>query len=178
VSAVLLSLAAPLLPVAALALNVGTQLAVVRAAPARGIAPSIAAGFLAGLAGVAGGAALSGAGTGADRVAGALADLLAYLCLSYCYFNFLNLGITARRIRLLIELLEAPNGLSWPEILERYNARTMVAARLGRLLAGGQVREAGGRYTIGTPLLLLVARTIILLKLLFLGKRSEFDATL
>ena len=133
-------LVAPLLPAAALAVNVLVQLAVVRAAPARGIAPSIAAGFLAGLAAVAAGSVVLPAGAGAgllDRSATGLADLGAYLCLSYCYFNFLNLGITARRIRLLIELLEAPDGLTWAQVLERYDARQMVGARLGRLLAGG-----------------------------------------
>ena len=104
-----------------------------------------------------------------------LADLIAYLCLSYCYFNFLNLGITARRIRLLIELLEAPGGLDLggdPPALRL--ARRWSDARLGRLLAGGQVRESGGRYTIGAPLL-LSARAIVLLKVLFLGTRSEFE---
>lgn len=172
------TLLAPLLPVAALAVNAATQLLVVRAFPAHGIAPSIAGGFLAGLAAVATSAALPGAGTPAsllDRPATAMADLLAYLCLSYCYFNFLNLGITARRIRLLIELLEAPDGLTWGEILARYDARQMVRARLGRLLTGGQVREREGRYTIGAPHLLLTARAMILLKILFLGTRSEFE---
>jgi hypothetical protein len=169
---------APLLPAAALAVNVGLQLLIVRAAPARGIAPSIAGGFLGGLAAVVAGAALlPGAADAAwlDRPAAAMADLIAYLCLSYCYFNFLNLGITARRIRLLIELLEAPGGLTWTELLRRYDARQMVQARLGRLLAGGQVRERAGRYTIGAPHLLFTARMIILLKLLFLGTRSEFE---
>jgi hypothetical protein len=168
-------LLAALLPGLALAANVGTQLAIVRAAPARGIAPSIGAGFFAGLAAVAAGSALAPAATPLDRAAAALADLGAYVCLSYCYFNFLNLGITARRIRLLIELLEAPAGLTWEQVLERYDARQMVGARLGRLLAGGQVRLRDGRYTIGAPVLLLAARAIILLKVLFLGTRSEFD---
>lgn len=171
-------LLAPVLPAVALAVNVTAQLLIVRSSPGRGIAPSIGAGFLAGLAAVAAGAAFLPAAANAtplDGAATALADLLAYLCLSYCYFNFLNLGITARRIRLLIELLEAPGGLCWEEILERYGAAQMVHARLGRLLAGGQVREAGGRYTIGAPLLLTAARVIILLKVLFLGTRSEFE---
>ncbi len=172
------ALLAPLLPVAALAVNAATQLLLVRSFPGRGIAPSIGGGFLAGLVAVAAGAAFPPAGAPAtllDGAATALADLLAYLCLSYCYFNFLNLGITARRIRLLIELLEAPGGLCWEEILQRYGAAQMVHARLGRLLAGGQVRESGGRYTIGAPLLLTAARVIILLKVLFLGTRSEFE---
>jgi hypothetical protein len=178
VNALNAALAAPFVPVAALAANVGTQLIVVRARPAAGIAPSIVVGFLAGLAVAAAGGALIPAGaatTVLDRPATFLADLIAYLCLSYCYFNFLNLGITARRIRLLIELLETPGGLTWRELLKRYNAQEMVRARLGRLLSGGQVRERGGRYTIGTPLMLLVARVIVLLKVLFLRSGSEFE---
>lgn len=172
------ALLVPLLPVAALAVNVAVQLIVVRTFPGAGIAPSIGGGFLAGLAAIAAGSAFPPAGAPAtllDGTATGLADLVAYLCLSYCYFNFLNLGITARRIRLLIELLAAPGGLTWEEILQRYDARHMVQARLGRLLTGGQVREQGGRYTIGAPHLLLTARAMILLKVLFLGKRSEFE---
>jgi hypothetical protein len=174
---VIAALLVPLLPAAALAVNVAVQLIVVRTCPGWGIAPSIGGGFLAGLAAVAAGSAFPAGApmTLLDGTATGIADLAAYLCLSYCYFNFLNLGITARRIRLLIELLEAPAGLTWEEILQRSDARHMVQARLGRLLTGGQVRERGGRYTIGAPHLLLAARAIILLKVLFLGKRSEFE---
>lgn len=172
------ALLAPILPLAALAVNVAIQLLIVRAAPSRGIAPSIGAGFLAGLTTVVVGDALlpvATPGSPADRAAVSLADLVAYLCLAYCYFNFLNLGITARRIRLMIELLDAPAGLTWQEIVEVYDARRMVGARIGRLLLGGQIRERDGRYTVGNPLLLSAARAIVLLKLLFLGTRSEFE---
>ena|SRR2546426_6316745 len=101
---------------------------------------------------------------------------LTYLCLVYCYFfAFFNVGESARRVRLLIELVAAgERGLTLREILSAYNARMILEARLGRLLASGQIVERGGRYVIGTRLMLLVAKTMVLLKVIFLGAESEF----
>jgi hypothetical protein len=98
-------------------------------------------------------------------------NLITYSALGYCYFHFINLGTTARRIRLLIEISEVGCGLSYEEILERYNSRKMVDMRLHRLLDTGQVVLRDGRCFIGKPALLLIARAIIVLKLLVLGKR-------
>ena len=73
---------------------------------------------------------------------------LTYLSLAYFYvFGFYNLGESARRIRLLIELRSAGDrGMTLDEILAVYNARMIVEARLQRLLSGGQVVEREGRY--------------------------------
>jgi hypothetical protein len=85
-----------------------------------------------------------------------------------------NLGVTARRPRLLIELSEAPAGLTYAQVLDRYNGRYQVEVRLERLLGSGQIVLRNGRYRIGKPVLLLVARIMVLLKRLLLGKSSEF----
>lgn len=118
-------------------------------------------------------ARVGGAG---DPLGLAAAWLLAYLSLAYFYvFGFYNLGESARRIRLLIELDQAgPRGLRLEEILAAYNARLIVEARLQRLLAGGQIVERGGRYLIGAPVGLWAARGLALAKLVLLGARSEF----
>ena len=65
---------------------------------------------------------------------------LAYLALAYTYvFGFFNVSETARRLRLLVELLDAgPRGLSLDEVLRAYNARMIVEARLRRLLGFGR----------------------------------------
>lgn len=105
-----------------------------------------------------------------------VAWVLTYLALAYWYvFGFFNLGESARRIRLLVELRAAgERGLTLAEVLAAYNARMIVDARLRRLLAGGQVVERGGRYFIGNPLMLCSAKALVLLKLVFLGGPSEF----
>lgn len=103
------------------------------------------------------------------------ADLIIYLCLSYCYFNFINMGETARRIRLLRELSDSVWGLDKQELLSKYNAREVVGLRVKRLLNNHQIILSGSRYYIGTPVMLFISRGIVLLKLIVLGRKSEFD---
>ena len=52
-----------------------------------------------------------------------IVNLIIYSSLAYGYFIFINLGETARRIRILRELYDAEEGLSLEEIMVRYNAR-------------------------------------------------------
>lgn len=113
--------------------------------------------------------------SGKEVLSGAIAHLIIYSALGYCYFHFINLGETARRIRILREIYEAQDSLSLPEILQRYNAKHVVDLRMRRLLGNGQIVERQGRYYIGSPVMLWIAKSITLLKLLVLGKRSEFD---
>jgi predicted transcriptional regulator len=102
-------------------------------------------------------------------------NIASYSALGYCYFHFVNLGETARRIRLLSELNESKNGLSVDEILQRYNAKEIIENRLSRLLKSGQVIHKDNRYYIGKPVMLFMSKMIVLAKLFILGKSSEFD---
>jgi len=61
------------------------------------------------------------------------------------------------------------------EILSRYNAKSVVEMRIRRLINSGQITYNNGRYYIGSPVLLLMAKIIITMKLIILGKKSEFD---
>ncbi|NIP99144.1 MAG: hypothetical protein GWM98_01035, partial [Nitrospinaceae bacterium] len=87
-------------------------------------------------------------------------NLLIFAALGYCYFHFVNLGETARRIRIVRELEESPDGLTLPQLLERYNARMILRVRVRRLVDNGQLILREGRYFIGNPTLLLISRTI------------------
>lgn len=104
-----------------------------------------------------------------------LANAITYASLGYCYFHFINLGETARRIRILRELYDSKEGLSLEEILQRYNAKEIVEKRISRLINNGQVLYKDGRYFIGSPVMLMISRIIVTMKLLLLGKASEFD---
>lgn len=104
-----------------------------------------------------------------------LANAIAYASLGYCYFHFINLGETARRIRILREIYDSKDGLSMEDILRRYNAKEIVEKRISRLVNNGQILYKNGRYYIGNPTLLMISRIIVAIKLLLLGKRSEFE---
>lgn len=111
----------------------------------------------------------------ANVVYDGLANVLSYGALGYCYFHFINLGETARRIRLLRELIDAGTGLSEREILQRYNSKVIVDKRLARLINSRQVIMQDGRYYLGDRTVLRMATVITIMKLLVLGKKSEFE---
>lgn len=106
-------------------------------------------------------------------VTGGITNLIIYVVLGYCYFNFVCLGETARRIRMLIELYQVKTGLTLDEILSRYNAGEIIKKRISRLISNGQLIYKEGRYFIGRPVVLLIANAVILLKLLLLGRDRE-----
>jgi len=154
-----------LLPVLGLLVNIVVQVAAAKAGSS--LLRSIFAGFAAGLVSV-----LYFSGLTARLPA----DILCYGAFGYCYFHFVNLGETARRIRLVRELYENPGGLSEAELLQRYNSREILAARMSRLLGNGQIISRAGRYFTGKPAVLFMAKTVTLLKFIIIGKKSEFDA--
>ncbi len=110
-----------------------------------------------------------------DIVSFTVMDIMTYVSLGYCYFHFINLGETARRIRIVREIKESGSGLSMDEIIARYGARDIVDIRLGRLLKKGQIILRDGRYYIGRPSMLTMSRAIIFMKWLLLRKTSEFE---
>lgn len=163
-------------PLAALAADVAVNVAVMRLTRA-GLMRAHLAGFLAGAAALAllVAATRGLAATPAQLWGLAAADALGYGCLGYCYFHFVNLGVTARRIRLMSELAAAPAGLTLAQIHERYGAREILEKRWGRLLSTGQIVQRGARCYAGRGPLLAAAHLVVLLKRAVLGKRSEFD---
>jgi hypothetical protein len=170
--------AALLIPAAAFTADVVTQVLSLRCAPRLGIYRSHLAGFGAGAAALLALLALPPLPERLapwDRAGTAAAAALTYGCLGYCYFHFINLGATARRIRLMAELVEAPEGLTREGIRARYSAREIVARRIDRLVATGQIVRDGERYRPGGRALLLSARLMVALKIITQGKRSEFD---
>lgn len=104
-----------------------------------------------------------------------IVNFITYSSLGYCYFHFINLGETAQRIRIIRELYDSKDGLSTKEILERYNAKDIVEIRIKRLVNNGQIIYKEDRYYIGMPIMLLMAKIIVTMKIIVLGKRSEFD---
>jgi hypothetical protein len=103
-----------------------------------------------------------------------LPALATYSAFGYCYFHFINLGETARRIRIVKELSEAgETGLSKKDILARYNSGKILHTRFERLISNRQVTEKEGRYYLADKAVLHMARTMLFMKKVILGRASE-----
>jgi len=111
----------------------------------------------------------------ADAVGYLFVRVITYAGLGYCYFHFINLGETARRIRILRELYQAENGLSVEEIIKRYNAETIIEKRIARLIGNRQIECRDGKYYIRNGTMVGISRLIRFVKYMMLGRRSEFD---
>lgn len=104
-----------------------------------------------------------------------ISNILIYSSLGYCYFHFINLGETARRIRILNEIYHSQDGLTLEDILKRYNSGIIIDLRLNRLLANKQLSFFNNRYCIKNSLMLYISKVIVFLKLIIMRKESEFD---
>ena len=165
------------IPVVSFAVDVAVQIALQRLT-ALGLLKSELVGFAAGIALLLGAMVSIGAmGTPnpVELVAMAAANCLIYVCLAYCYFHFVNLSVTARRIRLLRDLHQRPSGMTYEEILECYNAADMVDIRLRRLLGSGQIKVRENAYVLDKPVTVVISKVMIGLRRLLLGKRGRFE---
>jgi len=165
------------IPIFGLMVNVLSQMISFRILPKRGLLNSVFLGFLSGLSIIfvfefcilSQQLALT-----KESLAVLVVHLLTYMSLGYCYFHFINLGETARRVRILRELADATDGLSLKGILKHYNAKEIVERRLERLLKKGQIVIKNDKYYIGKQQVLWISRLVLALKLILFGKRSEF----
>lgn len=99
-------------------------------------------------------------------------NLTIYCSLGYCYFHFINLGETARRVRILRELSSAKDGLSAEEILKVYNAKEIIDRRIGRLLGEGQIISNDGRYIVKEGMMVFASRMILMMRSVLFKNRS------
>lgn len=107
--------------------------------------------------------------------AGLISDIILYLLLSYGYFHFVNLSVTARRIRMLRELA-ASGPLAPQELMARYSPSDIIGIRLDRLVGSGQIVRREGRYYGARRFpVWWIARVITALKHVVIGKGSEFE---
>lgn len=160
-------------PIFAFSINVATQILCMRFIM-KGLLKSLFSGFAVGLLSLLF-VQLFAAFLNIAFLPNLMVNVVIYSSLGYCYFHFINLGETARRIRILRELYDSNGGLTLEEILKRYNAKRMVELRLQRLLSNGQVILKDGILFTGKPVLLLISKIILLMKFIILGQKSEFD---
>jgi hypothetical protein len=164
-------------PVAALAVNVLGQIIVFRLQHGRHFFRSVALGF------VCGGVALMiaqflyppGATPLEAWSKALLVNLPIYGALSYCFFNFANLGQSSIRVRIYAKVAARPDGVSVSEIAQEYNEASLMAMRLQRLVESGDLQLREERYFLGRTRFVPVAKVIFWIKRLILGKLSEFE---
>jgi len=98
-----------------------------------------------------------------------------YICLSYCFYNFVQLGQTSIRIRLYAEIASTPDGLCVEEVVREYSDDSLVAVRIHRLVESGDLKDQNGAFFIGRGRLPLIGNILFAAKRFLLGKTSEFD---
>lgn len=105
-----------------------------------------------------------------------LANAIGFVALAYGYFHFLNLGETARRVRIMREIADGPKeGLTLDEIVSRYSAKELIEKRLNRLLKTKQIVLRDGNYFIEDKTLLRISNLILLMKRIIIGKSLGFE---
>jgi hypothetical protein len=164
-----------LAPLIGLAADVVVQIAGAHAT--RRMGPSIIAGVLCGLAATAICAGLYLAAPSlADAVATWVVSVLTYLALAFGYWGFLNLNITSLRIRMLREILNAPDGISRAALDASYTNEELLERRLERLERSRQISCVDGRYRLESNTLLFLARLLMFLRILLLPERARPDS--
>ena len=165
-------------PIAALAVNVVSQVVLVRLRKGTHFLRSVVEGCIVGLFAL----LLMEAFhlvlhdvTGETLATAFLVNVPTYMALSYCYFNFVNLGQSSIRIRIYSEIAGSPDGVRIEQIGQEYNEDTLMQMRLQRLIESGDLQERDGYYLIGRKRLAIASKIIFALKKLILGKNSEFE---
>jgi len=100
-----------------------------------------------------------------------------FVMLSYCFFNFINLGHASIRIRIFKECDDRGGFITHDELRAVYDDELIKEARLQRLLEGGDVVRENGRWKLVNPRLVPVAKMVFGLKKFVLRRESEFDTS-
>jgi len=109
----------------------------------------------------------------ADTIAYLLLNVVAYLALSFNYFNFVNLCHTSLRIRILQELRDAGGVLSADRLRVLYDDTLLTRLRVKRLLEGRHLLASEDRLVCKGGLFLLVAKVFDGLRWAVLGPAAE-----
>ena len=167
-----------LCPIAALAVNVIIQIVAFRRRGGAQFFRSIAEGFVSGAMafGIIEAVFVPGGDSLMNRLAMALlVNAPIYLALSYCAYNFIQLGQTSIRIRMYSEIAARPSGVSVEEMKREYDDKALMRVRVQRLIESGDIVERNGRYVVGRKRLVLISNIIFAAKRILLGKESEFE---
>ena len=105
-----------------------------------------------------------------------LVHIPAYLSLSYCYYNFAQLGQTSLRVNLLRILLKRPEGIPLASLIEQHGDQQAIPLRVERLVTTGDLINRNGVLTIGRTRFVLTGQILFGLKRFLLGKRFDLKS--
>jgi len=104
---------------------------------------------------------------------GLVAVILIYLCAGYSFFHANNMGETSRRVRISLELANASGGLTYKQILDRYNSDIQVKRRLARLLEAGDIEQSGAAFCLKKRRILAIYYVVYLFRYLVFGSMAH-----
>lgn len=118
--------------------------------------------------------ALRAAGVGGEDFFALLTlNAITSLMLAFGYFALVNLNATSIRIRILKEIHHC-GAMSRDELARHYDESKLIEDRLERLVREKQMVERDGRCRIeGAPFLLVVARTVAVMKRVVMGRATS-----
>ena len=97
-----------------------------------------------------------------------LLAVLTYINACYTFFHLNNMGETARRVRLVTEILEAGGRMDLEQLRQRYSSEEAIELRLVRLVAMGQIAkrdgmiyQAGGAMRISALIVQFIKRLVL-----------------
>jgi hypothetical protein len=82
-----------------------------------------------------------------------------YNACCFCYLNAFNVTETSLHVNILMRIFTS-NGMPLEELARIYGVQEMIAARVHRMIALGQLTESGGRYFLNNSSLVMVGRVI------------------
>jgi hypothetical protein len=121
-------------------------------------------------------AGFSGGLTVADQVGYALAVALAFLTITFCFWAFINLNVTALRIRVLREIWLSPgHSLPAADLEGRYNVGAIFDVRVRRLADLGHLSLDGGRVRLAKSTLVTTGTAINLIRAIVIPQAAAAD---
>ena len=102
-------------------------------------------------------------------------NLMIYSFLGLGYFAFINVAVSALRIRILTELMRSRDGLTINEILNHYNTAEIVQRRVLKLGNNGQIQLINNRYHVQKSITLFMVIILELLRVWILRRKSRLS---
>ena len=106
----------------------------------------------------------------------AMIAMLAYGAWWFAFLNLVQSLESSLRVKILGAMRASGDRISLTELARQYNDRILLGLRLERLRASGAVSEIGGRLRVESRGLKAIASFFRVLKMLLVGKTSEFGA--
>jgi hypothetical protein len=102
------------------------------------------------------------------------AGLLLFGAWWFVFLNFVQSAQSSLRVNILRQALLNGGTLSHTALFDRYNDAALIGLRLERLVQSGAVVQVDGRYFVVSSSARMLGRLFRGLKLLILGRPSEF----